>query len=278
MTRVLAVVLAAMMILSGCAGLGGDAVAPDAGSGSGSGGSGSSGGDGDSAGDGGSGADTGDDGVALGFEPAENFEDIQNERQMTDYIDRNPFPVYRPGEFYRYEGVSTMNEADELQSYDLTVESGDGGEWLEADLLVTVEREDGTVQNSDDTPGMVMFSEFGLMQNGRSWIWLYRFNFVTDRTPRISDLQLGDTWNYESPDSGGDDDAAVSGFDFAVTESRSYAGVDCLLVEVVSYEGDDRFLFSESCVAPDVGMPLYFAMYDNSGERTLEAELVEYSR
>lgn len=275
------VLVVGMVLLSGCTGFGGgDApAAGDASSGSGGGsgsGSGSGSGD-DGSSDGSSGAGDSDAGVS-GFQPADSFEDIRTERQMDDYVDRSPFPVYRPGEFLRFEGVNGFSDTENPDPFVLTVESGEGGEWLEADVLVTVEK-GGEVVNSEDSPAILFNSEYALTQNGRAWIWLYRFNFVTEREPRISDLSVGDTWQYDAPDDTGDDEEYVpNGFTFEVTEQRTYAGIDCHLVVIDAFEGDESRKFSEACVSPDVGMPLYYIFYQDDGDVLLEAELVEYSR
>ena len=276
--RWLLVVVALLVVTSGCVGLGGGdgpAATPSGGSGgSGGGGSGSSGGSGGS-GSGGSGG--GDSGPVAGFQPAEDFEDIRTAAQMDDYVDRSPFPVFRPGEYFVYEGSNGFG--DEPIPVRMEIQSVQGGEWLDADLEVTLTKdgEMNTYATADGSIGRIMLSpELALTQNGRAWIWLYRYNLVTNVDPRVSELSVGDTWRYDQQ--GQSEDEAPSGFTFAVTERRTYAGQSCLVVVTDRFEGEESRTFAESCVSPDIGMPLHYVMYQNDGAVLLEMELVEYRR
>ena len=281
------VVVVLLVTISGCVGLGGGGDGPEAnpagGSGSGSGGtggSGSSGGGGSSgSGSGGSGdvSDGSDDGPTAAFEPAADFEEVQTAAQMDDYVDRSPFPVFRPGEFLVYEGTNGFG--DEPVPVGMEIRSVEGGEWLDADIEVTLTKdgETDTYSAADGSIGRIIMSpELALTQNGRAWIWVYRYNLVTNVDPRISELSVGDTWRYDQPDQS--EGEAPSGFTFEVTEQRQYAGESCLVVETTRFEGEETRLFSEACVSPDVGMPLHYVMYQDDGAVLLEMELVEYRR
>lgn len=281
--RGLLVVVALLVVTSGCIGLGGGGDGPAAGpggsSGGGSGGTGGSGGSGSSGGggSGGSGDVAGGDGTSAGFQPAEDFEDIRTDAQMDDYVDRSPFPVFRPGEYFVYEGSNGFG--DELVPVRMEIQSVQGGEWLDADLEVTLTKngETNTYATADGSIGRIVLSpELALTQNGRGWIWLYRYNLVTNVDPRISELSVGDTWRYDQQ--GQPEDEEPSGFTFEVTEQRQFAGQSCLVVETHRFEGEESRLFSETCVSPDIGMPLYYTMYQNDGELTMEMELVAYRR
>lgn len=282
MTRAILVLLVVgTVVASGCVGLGGGGGgAVEAGDGGGSGGGdGTDGSSGDGEAAGGDGAGGGDGDLAGGFQPAEEFEDVQNERQMADYIDRSPFPVFRPGEYFRYEGTNSVSsETDDPLPVTLEIQSEGGGEWLEADVVVTLERgeETATFSQADESAGRLMFvPEFTFTQNGRSFIWLYRYNLVTNVDPRISELSVGDDWVYESQSGDGEE---PSGFTFEVTERRTYAGQECLVVVNEAFDGEESRPFSETCVSPDVGMPLYFVQYQDDGTPMVELELVEYRR
>ncbi len=63
-----------------------------------------------------------------------------------------------------------------------------------------------------------------------------------------------------------------------MTERRQFAGQSCLVVRTNIFGGEDSRLFSEACVAPDIGMPLYYIMYQDDGDLLMEMELVEYRR
>jgi hypothetical protein len=215
-----------------------------------------------------------------GFQPVDDFDDVQTEAQMADYIDRSPFPVFRPGEYFVYEGTNGFQSEDDTGvPVRMEIQSVEGGEWLDADLEVTLTRgeETGTYSSADGSIGRILLSpELALTQNGRGWIWLYRYNVVTNVDPRISELSVGDTWRYESPDR--ESDEPPSGFTFEVTEQRQYAGQSCFVVDTYRFEGEESTLFSNTCVATDVGMPLYYVVYQDDGEVLFEMELVEYRR
>jgi hypothetical protein len=279
--RGLLVVVALLVVTSGCVGLGGGgdapAATPSASGSGGSGGSGSSGSSGGSSGGGSDGgSDTGGDPVA-GFQPAEDFEDISTDAQMDDYVDRSPFPVFRPGEYFVYEGTNGFG--DEPIPVRMEVQSVEGGEWLDADLDITLTKdgETNTYSAADGSIGRILMTpEVSLTQNGRAWIWLYRYNLVTNVDPRISELSVGDAWRYDQQ--GQPEDEEPSGFTFEVTEQRQYADQSCLVVVTDIFEGEASRSFSETCVSPDIGMPLYYVMYQDDGEVLLEMELVEYRR
>jgi len=284
--RLLAIGLAGLLLTSGCLGFGVDA-------GSSSGGDGASGSDGANDGDedsgsdgdadaGGNDADAGSDadaGVALGAdERVDDFEDVRTEAQMADLIDRSPYPVIRPGERYRFEGTSALyTDGESQQALAVEIDSAAGGEWPEANATVRLTR-GASESTATEAEGALMFTpELSLLSTGRTWVWLYRFNVLQDLDfePRVSELSVGDTWTYETP---GDEDDA--GFDFAVTERRTYAGQECVVVEVTAFGGaaDERRLYQRSCLADDVGLPLYYAQYDDEGTAMVELELVEYER
>jgi len=196
---------------------------------------------------------------------------------MADYIDRTPFPVLRPGERFVYEGRTGFGGGDArtLEPVEMTIQSGDGGEWLDADIEVTLTRGGNVTTVTDEDAAMMFTPELSSMTNGRTWIWLYRFNLVTDTEPRISSLEVGDTWSYDTQS---DENQPPSGLDFEVSRTGSYAGVDCMNVVTETYTGDDRWVLWETCVAPDVGLPVNFVLYDDEGNVMLELELTEYSR
>jgi hypothetical protein len=270
MIRPTVLLVVVMLVLSGCSGAGGagdggDTAAPtDAPAGE----SGSSGGSG--------GSDSSDDaGGSDGFEPIDDFEERGTERQMADYIDRSPFPVFRPGEYFLYEGTNTISGEDAVP-VTMEIRSHEGGEWLDADIDVTVTRGEETLSflQEDGTFGRVLFGapEFTFTQTGRSFVWLYRLNALESVEPRLSELDVGDTWRYESP---GEEDVP-NGFTFEVTERRTYAGQECLVVVTTAFEGEETRPFSTACHATDVAMPLYYAQYGDDGAAMVELELVEY--
>lgn len=280
--RGLLVVVALLVVTSGCVGLGGAGDGPEAGptggSGGGSGGSGGTGGsDGGSSDDDGASGSDGGDGPTAGFQPAEDFEDIRTDAQMDDYVDRSPFPVFRPGEYFVYEGSNGFG--DEPIPVRMEIQSVEGGEWLDADLDITLTKdgETNTYSASDGSIGRILMTpEVSLTQNGRAWIWLYRYNLVTNVDPRISELSVGDTWRYDDPNE--QEDEEPNGFTFEVTEQRQFAGQSCLVVETHSFEGEESRILMESCVSPDIGMPLHYVMYQDDGDVLIEMELVEYRR
>lgn len=273
----LTVSIALLIVLSGCLGFGG--AAPE-GTGDGAGDGGASGGD--SAGDGASGSSgddssagggSADDSSASGFERAERFEDIRNERQMADFIDRNPYPVYRPGEYLRYEGTSNLgSESGELQPASMTIQSGEGGEWLEADIEVTLVRGDETITMTEEDAEFFFTPEFAFTANGRSWIWIYRYNVMDNVNPRLSELSVGDTWTFVTDSDEGTEVV------FTVNSADTYAGIDCVNVVTEFVEPSERQTWSEACVAPDVGLPLHYVLYEGDGTVMYELELVEYRR
>jgi hypothetical protein len=278
-------VVALLVVTSGCVGLGGGdgpAATPSAGGSSGSSGSGDTGGTGGSGGGssdaGGSGESDGSgDGDAAGFQPVEDFEDIRTDAQMSDYVDRSPYPIFRPGEYFVYEGTNGFG--DEPVPVRMEIQSVGGGEWLDADLEITLTKggETNTYSAADGSIGRILMTpEVALTQNGRAWIWLYRYNLVTNVDPRISELSVGDTWRYDQQGQPADEEP--SGFTFEVTEQRQFAGQTCLVVVTDIFEGEESRTFSESCVSPDIGMPLYYVMYQDDDDVLLEMELVEYQR
>lgn len=188
--RWLLAVTALLVMTSECVGLGvggdGPAATPSggsSGSGSGSGGS-----------DGSFGGSDDDGGPVAGFQPAEDFDDIRTAAQMDDYVDWSPFPVFRPGEYFVYEGTNGFGDAPDPVRTE--IQGVQGGEWLDADLEVTLTKdgETNTYSACDGSIGRILMTPgVSLTQNGRAWIWFYRYNLVTNVDPRISELSVGDT-------------------------------------------------------------------------------------
>jgi hypothetical protein len=280
MRRGTVLLVALMLVSSGCTGLTGgggtdptETATPTATPSGVGGGSGSSGGS--------SGAD---DGAGGGSDPGaiesvDDFEDARTVAQMTDYIDRSPFPVFRPGETFRYEGTSTLySETDAAVPVTMDIESHGGGEWLDADIDVRITRGESELAflQEDNTFGRVMFGapEFTFTQSGRSYVWLYRLNSLDSLEPRMSELSVGDSWRWESSSQ----EDVQTGFTFEVTERRSYAGQECVVVATDRFEGEETYPFSVACHAVDIGMPLYYAQYQDDGVAMVELELVEYAR
>lgn len=76
-------------------------------------------------------------------------------------------------------------------------------------------------------------------------------------------LQVGQSWSYST------EQGTAS---FEVTDSDSYAGVDCFVSEA-SVNGS---VVHEACVSPDRGLAPYAAYYDENGTLTFEMELTSY--
>jgi hypothetical protein len=212
-----------------------------------------------------------------GFEPLNDFEDVRTGAQTDDYVDRSPLFVFRPGEYFIYEGTNGFG--DEPVPVWMDTQSVVTGEWLDSEVEVTLTHgnETGTHSSADGSIGCTTLSpELSLTQSGRGLIWPYRYNLATNVEPRISELSVGDTWPYDDPSR--EEGEEPSGFTFGVTEQRQSAGQSCLLVETVGIEGEETRRFSETCVAPEIGMSLYYVTYQNDGMVPIEMELVEYRR
>jgi hypothetical protein len=283
------VTVVAMMVLSGCVGFGGadtaDASASETGDasagGTGETGDASAGGTGDVADDGVPAATGGSAGDPSAIR-VDSFDEAVTPAQLDDYIDRSGFVVLRPGEYFRFEGqTGRLSGFETLEPVTVEVQSGAGGEWLEANATVTVATAAETVTFTENEPAFLFNYELTSLANGRTFVFIFQQNEALERGQlgreiRISDLQVGQTWQYRDPQAA--EDGQVEGLDFAVTENRRYAGLECAVIEVDRVEDEERYRSSETCLSPETGYPLYMASYQNDGALMVELELSEYRR
>lgn len=78
------------------------------------------------------------------------------------------------------------------------------------------------------------------------------------------ELRVGNSWSATT---------ALGSATYSVTGTDSYAGVRCYTTEVRV----NGMLRHEGCVSPDLGLVVYSAIYDRSGTKTVEMELVQYT-
>jgi hypothetical protein len=271
--RLTVVVVVAMMVLSGCVGFGGsdDATAGEASAG-GAPVAGAS--DGAPA----AGESTGDTAEIQ----IDSFDEAVTPAQLDDYIDRSGFVVLRPGEYFRFEGqTGRLSSFETLEPVTVTVQSGAGGEWLEANATVTVTTSEEVLTFTENEPAFLFNYELTSLANGRTFVFIFQQNEALERGQlgreiRISDLRVGQTWEYRDPQAA--EDGRVEGLDFAVTETRRYAGLECALIEVDRIEDEERYRSSEACLSPETGYPLYITSYQNDGDLMVELELAAYRR
>lgn len=74
-------------------------------------------------------------------------------------------------------------------------------------------------------------------------------------------LSVGNEWSYSTPD---------GSMRFAITEERTYAGVDCY----ASATDVDGTTVHEGCFSPELELAPYAVYYDDDGARSVEMTLV----
>lgn len=96
----------------------------------------------------------------------------------------------------------------------------------------------------------------GILYQGQ-WAFIFTGN----------ELAVGNSWDYES------DDGTMY---FEVTGKESYAGIEGFIMEMYWDDNAEDVVTWESCIAPEMSLPLMSYMDDTESETTMLVELTNY--